>query len=56
MNDNEATVFYALAQLDGGKYGSCLECAREITERRLSATPFAVRCQACEDRRRPEMT
>lgn len=41
----------ALAQLDAGKYGSCIDCAREISERRLSAAPFAVRCQTCEERR-----
>ena len=40
----------ALARLDTGKYGSCIECAHEITERRLRALPFAVRCQACEER------
>ena len=39
----------ALVRLDAGQYGSCLECAREISERRLRALPFAVRCQACED-------
>ena len=32
-----ALIDDALARLDGGKYGSCLECAREISERRLSA-------------------
>jgi DnaK suppressor protein len=41
----------ALARLDAGQYGSCLECEREITERRLRALPFAVRCQACEEAR-----
>lgn len=45
----------ALAQLDSGKYGSCLECAREISERRLSAAPFALRCQSCEDRRQADV-
>ena len=41
----------ALVRLDAGKYGSCFECAGEIAERRLRALPFAVRCQACEERR-----
>src|ERR1700730_18401237 len=41
----------ALVRLDAGKYGSCFECEREISERRLPALPFAVRCQACEERR-----
>jgi DnaK suppressor protein len=41
----------ALVRLDSHEYGSCFECGREISERRLRALPFAVRCQACEERR-----
>jgi DnaK suppressor protein len=41
----------ALVRLDAGKYGSCLECESEISDRRVRALPFAVRCQACEERR-----
>jgi DnaK suppressor protein len=41
----------ALARLDAGDYGSCFECAGEISENRLRALPFAVRCQACEEKR-----
>jgi DnaK suppressor protein len=44
----------ALARLDGGDYGACVTCGREIAERRLRALPFAVRCQACEERREEE--
>jgi RNA polymerase-binding transcription factor len=44
----------ALVRLDAGAYGSCVECAGEISERRLRALPFAVRCQACEERREQE--
>ena len=44
----------ALVRLDAGKYGSCFECDREISERRLRALPFAVRCQACQERREEE--
>lgn len=50
-----ARIDDALARLDGGKYGSCLECAREISERRLTAVPFAVRCHTCEERRQQEL-
>jgi DnaK suppressor protein len=39
----------ALVRLEAGKYGSCVECEGEISERRLRALPFAVRCQACEE-------
>ncbi len=41
----------ALARLDAGEYGFCFECAGEISERRLRALPFAVRCQSCEEQR-----
>jgi DnaK suppressor protein len=41
----------ALVRLDAGEYGICFECAGEITERRLRALPFAVRCQSCEQAR-----
>ena len=44
----------ALIRLDAGKYGSCFECTKEISEKRLRALPFAVRCQACEERREKE--
>jgi RNA polymerase-binding transcription factor DksA len=44
----------ALVRLDAGEYGSCFECAGEISERRLRALPFAVRCRACEERREEE--
>jgi len=44
----------ALVRLDAGEYGSCFECKREISDRRLYALPFAVRCQPCEDRRERE--
>lgn len=44
----------ALVRLAAGEYGSCVECGDDITERRLRALPFAVRCQACEGRREQE--
>jgi DnaK suppressor protein len=52
--DTLARVDEALVRLDAGKYGSCAECDREISERRLHAMPFAVRCQKCEERREQE--
>ena len=41
----------ALVRLDAGEYGLCAECDREISEPRLRALPFAVRCTACEELR-----
>jgi DnaK suppressor protein len=49
-----ARIDEALVRLDAGKYGSCFECEEEISARRLRALPFAVRCQACEERREQE--
>ncbi len=41
----------ALARIDEGDYGTCLECGEEIAEVRLRALPFAVRCKGCEELR-----
>ena len=41
----------ALARVNEGKYGVCMDCGREITKVRLDALPFAVRCVACEEAR-----
>ena len=41
----------ALRRLDEGTFGHCFECGEEISERRLRALPFAVRCKDCEEAR-----
>ena len=41
----------ALSRLDERTYGNCFECGEEISERRLRALPFAVRCKDCEEAR-----
>ena len=41
----------ALDRLGAGTYGRCVSCQAEIGKRRLRALAFAVRCQACEDKR-----
>jgi DnaK suppressor protein len=41
----------ALTRLEDGTYGYCFECGQEISERRLRALPFAVRCKDCEEAR-----
>jgi DnaK suppressor protein len=45
-----AKIEHALRRLDGGTYGVCAECDEDISEQRLRAIPFAVRCQSCERR------
>ena len=41
----------ARRRLDDGSYGDCFECGDEISEARLRALPFAVRCKDCEEAR-----
>jgi DnaK suppressor protein len=41
----------ALARLEAGTFGFCTECGQEISERRLRALPFALRCKECEEAR-----
>ena len=44
----------ALVRLEQGRYGRCYECGSDISERRLRALPFAVRCRNCEEARETE--
>ena len=46
-----AKIEQALARIAEGTYGYCFECGDEISERRLRALPFAVRCKDCEEAR-----
>ena len=41
----------ALRRLEENTYGDCFECGDEISEARLRALPFAVRCKDCEEAR-----
>ncbi len=41
----------ALARLDAGKYGICLECGGPIPIERLIALPFAAYCVDCQHKR-----
>jgi DnaK suppressor protein len=41
----------ALGRLSSGTYGLCADCGAEISQHRLTALPFALRCRSCEDER-----
>ena len=41
----------ALVRLEDGAYGYCSDCGGEISDKRLRALPFAVRCKDCEEGR-----
>jgi DnaK suppressor protein len=44
----------ALLRHAEGTYGNCFECGDEVSEQRLRALPFAVRCKDCEEEREVE--
>ena len=44
-----AQIDEALARLEQEAYGYSFECGGEISEQRLRALPFAVRCKDCEE-------
>jgi len=41
-------IEHAISRIGTGDYGDCLDCGEAISETRLRALPFAVRCRACE--------
>jgi RNA polymerase-binding transcription factor len=46
----------ALARIDQGTFGTCIECTAEIDFKRLAAYPVATRCAGCQsvyERRSP---
>jgi DnaK suppressor protein len=40
----------ALNRLDGGEYGTCMECGKRISSARLRALPEVQTCIRCQDR------
>jgi DnaK suppressor protein len=49
--DALARIDEALDRVNEGHYGLCESCGAEISEARLSALPFALRCTHCEERK-----
>ena len=43
----------ALARLDSGEYGICVECERPIPTKRLAAVPWASCCVGCQEQFSP---
>ena len=41
----------ALAQMDAGHYGKCVDCGQEIATARLEARPLSIRCVECAAKR-----
>jgi DnaK suppressor protein len=44
-------VVAALARVDAGDYGLCLDCANAVPELRLEARPATERCVPCQSKR-----
>jgi DnaK suppressor protein len=40
----------ALARIEAGTYGRCVDCGRELPEERLEARPEAERCVDCQQK------
>lgn len=40
----------ALARIEAGNYGKCVDCGRELPDERLDARPEAERCVDCQQR------
>lgn len=54
MNEHEtaelAQLDDALARIQIGEYGTCMDCGVNIPEQRLQAAPQALRCITCQTR------
>jgi DnaK suppressor protein len=49
--EQRTEVLAALARIDGGTYGNCVDCGHEIPEPRLEARPATARCVPCQSKR-----
>ncbi len=46
-----AMIDAALARIEAGEYGVCVDCESEIDPKRLQVLPFALLCTECATRR-----
>jgi DnaK suppressor protein len=54
LDDHDTTelnlVEAALARIEAGSYGQCIDCGIQIPAARLHAAPEAMRCIACQEK------
>jgi DnaK suppressor protein len=54
IDDREAEelvmIDSALARIEGGIYGECIDCGTDIAPARLQASPEVPRCIACQEK------
>ena len=46
--DEMRDIREALARMDDGNYGICIDCGDPIPKARISAVPWVVRCVSCQ--------
>ncbi len=46
---NVKEILDAIARVDAGEYGVCVDCEEAISAKRLEAIPWAKRCIACQE-------
>jgi len=44
----------ALARIEAGTFGQCVDCGKPIDEQRMAAVPYAARCIGCAKRHEQE--
>lgn len=50
LHAQQERVQEALARVDAGTYGRCVDCGSELPDERLEARPEAARCVNCQQR------
>lgn len=47
--DEYDRIVKAIAMINAGVYGICVDCGQQISEKRLQMYPNATRCLACQE-------
>jgi DnaK suppressor protein len=50
LRAQQERVRAALARVDAGTYGQCVDCGQDLPDERLDARPEAERCVDCQQR------
>jgi RNA polymerase-binding transcription factor DksA len=50
IRGQQERIRQALARLDAGTYGRCIDCGVDLPEARLEARPEAARCLDCQQK------
>lgn len=50
LHAQQERIREALARLDAGSYGQCVDCGQALPDERLEVRPEASRCVSCQQR------